>query len=90
MMSTNMMFGCWSEIFASASNPSVAVTTSQPFLLQQRFRGAPDGLRVIDDHDLHAGQVAIFVCLFHVQPPIGKIASQLEANTAARPLMAAV
>ncbi|KKD56990.1 hypothetical protein VM57_15190 [Stenotrophomonas maltophilia] len=30
MMSTKMICGCWSAIFASASKPSVAVTTSQP------------------------------------------------------------
>ena len=42
MMSTKMICGCWSEIFASASNPSVAVTTSQP-----SFRSSVSAVRRI-------------------------------------------
>src|SRR5690348_16974992 len=35
MMSTNTMSGWWSAIFASASNPSIAVKTSQPSLARR-------------------------------------------------------
>jgi len=46
MMSTKMMAGFWSEIFASASKPSTAVSTSQPSFLSKVLT-AVDGFEAL-------------------------------------------
>ena len=48
-MSTKMICGFWSAIFASASKPSTAMVTRPR--ARQRLGGAADRLRVVDHHD---------------------------------------